>query len=297
MKKFLSLALLVAPAAVQAKSNKPAQKIYVIDQVSAIVNPGDTPTLGSKEDREKTPKAVIITQQEVIQRGFDGQKHTLADLVEENMLWQKAELMKMSLSDEDVERQLEKMGMTKAQELDLSKQWNFADVLDFKLALKKMYVANMALSYETEIGLTIPEDQIQAYYDQNPVEVPAQYEIQTSFVSGASDLDQEQLKLRKDLEWSEVVVIDEDQISSQNDYLTKLQPGQIQVQAGDGGFDLIKLVKSTPRHLKPLAERKAEISAKLRHEKHPQAVASVKKDLQNLLHVYYPKQVEVYSLD
>jgi hypothetical protein len=294
MKKILSLLCLINISLLQAK---PAKKIYVIDQVSAMINPGDVPTLGSKEEREKPPKTIVITQQEVVQRGFDGQKHTLADLVEENMLWQKAELMKMSLSDEDVERQLEKMGMTKEQEVSLSQQWNFANVSDFKQALKKMYVANMALSYDTEIGLTIPEEDIKAYYDQHPVERPAQFEVQTSSITGESDLDQAQLAKRTDLEWSEVVTIDEGQITSQNDYLTKLQPGQIHVQPVAGGLDLIKLVKVTPRHLEPLIERQAEISAKLRQERYPKALGDVKKELHRLLHVHYPKQLQVYSLD
>lgn len=294
MKKIFSLLCLINISLLQAK---PAKKIYVIDQVSAMINPGDVPTLGSKEEREKPPKTIVITQQEVVQRGFDGQKHTLADLVEENMLWQKAELMKMSLSDEDVERQLEKMGMTKEQEVSLSQQWNFANVSDFKQALKKMYVANMALSYDTEIGLTIPEEDIKAYYDQHPVERPAQFEVQTSSITGESDLDQAQLAKRTDLEWSEVVTIDEGQITSQNDYLTKLQPGQIHVQPVAGGLDLIKLVKVTPRHLEPLIERQAEISAKLRQERYPKALGDVKKELHRLLHVHYPKQLQVYSLD
>ena len=294
MKKIFSLLCLINISLLQAK---PAKKIYVIDQVSAMINPGDVPTLGSKEEREKPPKTIVITQQEVVQRGFDGQKHTLADLVEENMLWQKAELMKMSLSDEDVERQLEKMGMTKEQEVSLSQQWNFANVSDFKQALKKMYVANMALSYDTEIGLTIPQEDIKAYYDQHPVERPAQFEVQTSSITGESDLDQAQLAKRTDLEWSEVVTIDEGQITSQNDYLTKLQPGQIHVQPVAGGLDLIKLVKVTPRHLEPLIERQAEISAKLRQERYPKALGDVKKELHRLLHVHYPKQLQVYSLD
>lgn len=292
MNKILSFLYLTGILSVGAQA---VPKLYVLDQISAVISPGDVPTLGSKEERSKPNLPIVITQQEVVQRGYDGQKHSLEDLIEENALFQKSELMKMSLSDEEVDRQLEKMGMTKEQEVELAEKWNFADVADFKVSLKKMYVASNALTYDTEVALTIPDQDILDYYNQHPVEQLAEYEFQTSFMAGdtAPTLTVQQ---RNSLDWSEVIVVPDDQISEQNDFLKKLQPGQIHVKAVVGGFDLFKLTKFTPQHLKPLIERKSEITGILRQERYPQVVSSVKKDVMAMSNVFYPEQYSDHSL-
>jgi hypothetical protein len=300
MKRILLLSL-----AVFGITNADADRrgLVVFDQVAAIVYQGDTPDLGSKEDLSEN-KLVVITQQDIERRGFDGNEHDLKGLETEVLLWQKAELLKMSLSDEDVDRQLDKMGMPKDQQIMIAEKWNYADVDEFKSALKKMYASNISLGFETESGLVIPEVEVQAYYDKDPIWLEAEYEIKTAFVPFKDQKTKKRLakKLEKlvvtgsgyKVAWSDSIAIKKSEISVKNDFLTKLKAGMIYKKSTNNGFDLFKMVKVEPHRLQPLLERKVKIVSKLRDERYPIIVEQVKKNLKNKSSIYHPKQVDIY---
>lgn len=301
MKKIFLVLFLAAANIAVAKNVSTDKKLVVLDQVSAVVYQGESPDLGSKEDPNQN-QHVIITQQDVARRGFDGQHHDLDDLTNEILLWQKAELMKMTLSDSDVDRQLDKMGMTKDQQVEVARRWNFADVDEFKVALKKMYVSNMSMGFETESGLVIPEKEVQAYFDKNPVWLEAEYEIQTGFVPVKKGQTKKQIKQKLNklvktgagykVAWEDPLVIRKSEVSSKNDFLTKLGVDQVHVKPVKNGFDLFKMVRISPRRKQPLSERKTDIVNAIRTERYPKVVAQVKKDLYRNSNIHYPKQFE-----
>ena len=270
----------------------------VIDQVEAIIYLNEAPDLGSKEEIDDSPE--IITTQEVARAGFDGREHTVASHVEDKMFCAKAKNLKMAMSDEDVDRYLEKANMNEEQQLLLASRWFYDGIAEFKAALKDMYLSNMSLSYEVESNLVISEEDVQAYYNQHPVQLEPEYEIQTCFVP-ADQANQAQIQAQlekfiqtgkgfKKLAWDDAITLKASEISDNNQFLVDMKLGQIYLKPVCGGFDLFKMILIRPLRLQPLVDRRVEIINHLRTERYPQVVEQVKKDLKAKSSVYYPEK-------
>lgn len=298
MKKIIGLLLLTISLKLCASAADAPKKAVVFDRVVAVVYVNEAPDLGSKEEVDDTPE--IITKQDVDRSGFDGRDHTVESKIEDKMFCAKAKSLKMAMSDEDVDRYLEKAHMSPEQQEMLASRWFYDGISEFKAALKDMYLSNMSLSYEVESNLVISEADLQAYYEDHPIWLEAEYEIQTSFVS-ADQLNRNQLQANlerfvktkkgfKNLVWDEPIVLKASEISQTNQFLVDLKAGEIFFKPVLNGFDLFKMVLVRPRRLQPLVERRLEIINHLRNQRHPQVVEQVKKDLRAKASVYYPEQ-------
>lgn len=274
------------------------KKTVVLDQVVAVIYLNEAPDLGSKEEVDDAPE--IVTKQDVERAGFDGRIHTRESQVEDKMFCAKAKSLKMAMSDEDVDRYLEKANMNEEQQLLLASRWFYDGIAEFKAALKDMYLANMSLSYEVESNLVISEEDIHNYYDQNPIWLEPEYEIQVSFVP-ANDQNRTQVQAKlekfaqtgkgfKKLIWDDAIVLKSSEISPANQFLVDLAEGQIYLKSAVNGFDLFKMVHIRPLRLQPLVDRRLEIVNHLRQERYSQVVEQVKKDLRSKSSVYYPVQ-------
>lgn len=291
---FINIGLLTTTTLVAANP-----QVVVFDQISAVVYQNDLPDFVSKDDL--VDDIVVITQQDVARRGFDGRHYTADQLVQECLFDQKSKQFKMSLSDEDLDRNLEKMGLTPDQLVFMADRHNFADVDELKAALKRMYSASMSQGFETEAGLVIGETEVQDYYDKHPVWLEAEYEVQTAFVPAA---ERDQVLVKSKLEkliktgkgynvaWEEPVLIKQGEISANNKFLANLGIGKIHLKPNDNGFDLFKMVNVLPKRLQPLGERKAEIVNILRNERYPTVMEQVQKNILSRSSVTYPIQVQ-----
>lgn len=274
----------------------PALPTLVLDQVVATVYLGDKPDLGSKD--EDPDFLGIITHQDVLRSGFDGKEHTIDELIEKKILCGRAQSFKMDLSDEDVDRKLEELGLTHEHQLELAEKWNYADLFEFKEAIKEMFIAGNSQNFEIESRLVIPQAEVQAHYEQNPIWLEAEYEIQTSFAGFNHENEKAVLerKLERLIEtgkgykliWDDAIIVRESEISASNQFLTTLKPGQVYLKPVNKGFDLFKMVAIRPKRLQPLAERKHHIINTLRSELYPQVLAEIKTDLQNKSVINYP---------
>lgn len=296
--KLTKAGLLIISGALTTSLVSAPSTHLVLDQFAAVYYLDEMPDLGSKEDVYTYSK--IITQQSIVQREFDGREHSLDQILDEKLLCKKAEALKMAPSDEDFDRQLEKMNMTPEQQVHIAKENNFIDVADFKQAFKEMYVANMSLGFEIESRLVITDDEIRAYYDQNPVWLEAEYEILTSFVPFHNQTEQQKIraKLTKLVEtgagykvvWEEPIVVKVGEVSLDNNFLTGLKEGQIHFKELDNGFDLFKMNQIRTRRLQPLLERKTQIVSQLRSERYAGVAEKVRQDLRDKAVIYYPTQ-------
>lgn len=304
MKKILSLLLVTcfenvfsAAPVNQVPANKSNQMV-VLDQVLATVYLSDKPDLGSKD--EDLDGLKVITQQDIARSAFDGKEHELAEVVYNTQLELRADGMKMSLSDEDVDRRLEEMGLPKEHQILMAEKWNYSDLDEFKDAVRQMFVTGMSQGFEIESRLVIPQADVQAYYDKNPVWLSAEYEIQTSFVPFDNAKDQSKLKRKLEkfiftgkgykVEWSEAIMLKADEISQENQFLTELKPNQIYLKAAQDGFDLFKMIEIRSERLQPLVERKSQIINVLRNERYQAVLQDIKDELEKKSVIYYPKK-------
>ncbi len=267
----------------------------VLDRVEAVLYQNEAPDLGAKDVEDHL---IIITQQEVIRRGFDGRDHSLEEVIDEALLACKALSLKVSFSEDDMDRQLEKMGLTVPQQVVLADQNNYADVAEFKDSLQRMYLANMAQGFEIESHLVVLENEVLDYYEKNPVWEEAEYTIQTCFVPllETDKYIELQNKLQKFVQtghgygprWDDAVTVKMSELSVDNQFLTEMQPGQLYLKPVTGGFDLFKLVSKRERRLQSLADRKSTIIEQIRTARYPQAIAQVQAELRHKSSIHYP---------
>jgi hypothetical protein len=298
-KKIFLFALLLVPNIFSAAPNYlvPPSKRIVLDQVIAVTSYSDRPDLGSKDD--DLDEIAIITQQDIARMAFDGQNHTVEDAVYKQILCAKADSLKMSMSNEEVIENLEKVGMPHDQQLLMVERWHYYDLDEFLQTVRKIYVSGMSQSFEVESRLVITQAEIDDYYQKNPVWLEPEFELVTSFVPFSNEQEKTKLKYKLEkflithkgynVEWSDSFVIRESEISDENLFLKSLKTNQIYLKEVEQGFDLFKMVEIRPKRLQPLIERRNQIVNYLRNERYPAVLEQVQQDLLQKAVVYYPK--------
>ena len=127
-----------SPVAHEQSDSKTGQvQALVLDQVLATVYLSDKPDLGANE---ADAYLEVITKQDVDRSAFDGKEHSLPEAVNKKLLCCKADSLKMSLSDEEVDRKLEEIGLPPEHQNILAEKWHYYDVDEFKEAVREMFV-------------------------------------------------------------------------------------------------------------------------------------------------------------
>lgn len=301
MKKLLVLTLSMSILTVELLASAPVTQQHVqelvLDQVLATVYLSDKPDLGANETDAYLE---VITKQDVDRSAFDGKEHTLPEAVNRKLLCCKADSLKMSLSDDEVDRKLEEVGLPPEHQVLLAEKWHYYDLGEFKEAVREMFVSSMSQGFEIESRLVIAEAEALAYYDQNPVWLEAEYEIQTAEVLFSNSKEQVRLqrKLQKlvqtgkgySVDWEDPIVVQASEISASNLFLENLKPGQIYLKLDGNRFVLFKMLAVREKRLQPFIERKHEIINILRGQRHPNIMQEIDQDLQAKAVINYPKQ-------
>lgn len=179
-------------------------------------------------------------------------------------------------------------------ETDLAKWFGevgrtYQEGLDF---LTTQYNNEFFLHYKFKSQLAPTEEEIQQYYDENPEFIEAAYKIrgtraaydQDSKEQLQNDLEkmiQDELDTQKsDIEWSDPLIILEEDIPDDKKFLADMKPGDIKLLDVDGVFELYQLLDYTPAALVPLEERRTFIVDVLNRGKLEKMLADYNKSIQ-----------------
>lgn len=242
-----------------------------------------------------------ITSKFIARLGFYGEAFTLDKLIDSYIADQLGERFKINVSDEDVDRYVQGLGMSPADVDHFALQWDYPSTAEFKQDLKIMYRGMGALKYELDSRLVITEDEIQAYYDAHPVTVETKYLVRTAFVPRNQEEQATQQKmlqqqiekyrqqpLRAPWEWEPAIEILDSEISNANGFLRQLAEGEVYLKPVSNGFDLFLVEKIMPAGVLPLDERRNEIVRTLQQQKHGVVSDLVKQDLRQRADIVYP---------
>lgn len=259
------------------------EHLVALDQIEAIVN------------------GVPITSKQIARLGFYGESFTLEKLIDSHLASQLGERFKMNVSDEDVDRYIQGLGMTPADVERFAVQWDYPSIDDFKQDLKLIYRGMGALKYELDSRLVITEAEIEEYYATHPVMMEKTYQIRTAYVaSNRQALAAQQQALRQQIEkhrkqpergpweWEPAIEILDSEISAANGFLRDLAVGDIYLKPAAQGFDLFWVTKIVPAGAVPLAERRNEIVRALQQQKHATVSELVRQDLRQQADIVYP---------
>lgn len=247
---------------------------------------------------------VIVTKADIARRGsYDGGNYAIDDLVDEALADQYSSILKISLSNEDVDRFLKKNNLSQKQLTTYLDNWGYPSLEDFYEDFKKTYRAHAALNFEIDSQSAVSEEEIKKYYNQNPIYLEATYEIEMAFVPSSEDKMKQKVELEElaakgkipsNISWELPLVVKESEIEKNNNFILTMPVGSIFVKEVYDGFDLFKLKRKKSKQKVSLEERRREILDILKKEKYEKVSKKVRKNLQ--LKALIARPYEKYSL-
>jgi len=275
-----------ATSVVEKQSTADAQKTQLVDtqKPSAASYPLDTirAVIYTEE------ATVVITQSDVDRLGLDGTARTLDELILAHLMYQDAVKFKMTPDEDTIDKHLKAMQRTHDLTLDQIKEMFGAAGYTYeegRQELAMLNTINTVLDYKVRSRLLVPEKDIIAYYEANPIMEPASYQVERAAVwrsptESKQDFQKRIQESQCDFEWSEPFWIMEADLAADKKFITTLQIGELsEPQEIKGGFELFRLKEARPEHLVPLADRSLEISNALRKPRYQQLMKEYEEQL------------------
>lgn len=279
------------------ESEDAGAKLVLLDQIEAVVAEGND--------------VQVIAMSDVAKRNFDGNQHTVDDLINELLFDFIAQKLRITVDDDDVNKYLQRMKLSRDQIIAIARSNGYYDLTEFYDQFKKMYRSNQAMSFKVNSELSLGEDEIQDFYDANPQVEEAVYTIEMTTVPFDKNrkIEEQQKELEQFVDgslhrnfiWEAPVVLKASEISSANDFIFSMKEGSYYLKKSSDGFDIIKLKKLQPERIIPLDERRGEIMTTLKAERYGTTVESVVKKVRDqaliLTPTYAAYPVPVYVGD
>ena len=244
---------------------------------------------------------IILTKKDFERPSINGAMQSKEEIVLNHIMAYVARVIyKMDASDDVIEKYIqniiEQNGLTRPQIIQMFKQagYSYEDGVE---QLKMMYLIENLLSYKIKSRLVVTEDDIKKYYNDHPEHVPAAYQIQMGFIPKVR-LSKEQIaqwdtykNTISGIEWSaEPYWLEDSEIGDHSAFIKTLNIHDVSdLEAVEGGYEVIKLVEKRMQVLKPLEERYKAIADELRAPMFDKMFNDYKKQLVAEFQVVYFK--------
>lgn len=253
---------------------KTEPKLYLIDTIQAVVY--------SDEATD------VITLSDISRTGLDGTQRHLEDLVYAFLMYRDAVKFKMVPDEEMVDSYLKTLQRTHNLTLDQIKEM-FANAgytyEEGRQELAMLNTVNTVLDFKVRSRMIVPQKDIVAFYEANPIMEPASYQLERAVALKTAAESKDELKEKImnnecDLAWSEPFWIMKGDIAADKQFIMALKVDEIsEPQEIAGGFELFRLKQARPEHLVPLEDRVLEISNTLRRPRYEQMMDEYKQEL------------------
>ena len=270
----LCIVLHVTAHAIQEDSN-----LYPIDQIEmAIFVPEGTQ---------------IITKSDVDRLSLEGKPRTLEELKNDRLMSLDAKKYNMWPDQEAVDKHLETIkrdnNLSDKDLLNIFKQsgYTYEDAMQ-EFAI--MFANSSIVEFKIRSRLIVPEKDVIAYHEANPVFMDASYQLERAVVplAGKRSEEKQLAEIERNIkagttqkyDWSVPFWLEEDDIAEDKAYLKNLKVGEISHPYKiTNGFELYKLVDKKDRRKRTLEERYREITNILREPKYMELFNDYKQSL------------------
>lgn len=263
--------------------------LVLIDKVDAEL------AFVSSENNEISTE--LVTMQDVNRQGFDGSHYNSDDLIDMKLADEAGNDLKITMSDDDINRYLQKSNMSQDYIKRLSETWWFPDLAAFYKVLKESYRGRMALNYQIDSQVVVSEEEIKKYYDEHPVWIETSYVIETAFEPlGDKKIEELQKDLQEEdeknglckIRWDLPSTIKESEIGKNNVFILDMQIGDVYLKTQADGVVLFRLKNKSLKHLVSYKDRHLEISRIIKLTKAEAAEKKVKESLREGALIYKP---------
>lgn len=278
-KKLLATLLTVLPCMMQAE-------LLLVDKIECVAcgPERNTPFVETDASWKRGLDGQLIPLQQQLQQEIVNQQiiadkmpldPTLADKYIEGMKKQN------NLSDDDLANLFAEIGRTFQEGVGL---------------LSNQYTHEMFVQHKFKSQLVPTEENILAYYNENPMYEQGWCELVVASVSYVDDSKQavkekvDQFldgKEAKDfaVEWSSVIKIHHTDLADDKKFILEMKPEQIVVQDTNGAFELYKLVDKKETQLKTVDECRSLISDRLNRKKFEEMLQNYNEEIRKFVDV------------
>lgn len=224
----------------------------------------------------------IITRSDIMRVGLDGQQRTKESIIFESLVFQdskKYTSMDEKAMDALVDKYIESIQKDQNLSLDDIKKMFHDSGYTYEEGREQLAMyntINQIMDYKVRSGLIVPEKEVKAYYDNNPVYIEEAYKLQRIFVPIAQNGESEKIrsaaranlldsKLIPEADYSEDFWVEKPELADDKMFISSMNVGEVsELVAVDGGYEAFKLVDKRDRQLVPLDQRYKEIADILR---------------------------------
>lgn len=226
-------------------------------------------------------KISIITLSQTKLPALDGSARTEKELIDEIILYEETQRTQPVSDEDEIDKTVKNIQKEHNISLDQLKEI-------FRSAGYTYEEGRAQISIMTAIGrlvnfiryqvetMTIPDEEIKQFYNQNPVMQPAFYYIERAFIPFSPDSTIDELRTTislfsprelSRLEWTKPFKITKDDLADEKKSITDLKIGGIsEPYQLENGFELFKMKTKQEKAAVPLEQRKNEITALLRKQ-------------------------------
>lgn len=264
--KIILLVLIVLPEVVRAE-------LFLMDEIQCVVCGPERNTAFTNSDKtwkqrlgnQASENAFIPLQEQIQSEIVQQQVITEKMPLDPDAVGKYVENLKkqLKMNDADLEMFFAGVGRTMLEGIEL---------------LTLQYTSEFFMHYKFKSQLIPTDDEIEEYFNEYPEFIEGYYKIQIArvpFEHAEKTVIEKQINayvqdgtmINGLISWGNVITINADDLSDDQEFVTEMEPNQIHVQAFANMFELVKLVAYEPTKLKSLSERKAFIIEMLNRKK------------------------------
>lgn len=247
----------------------------------------------------------IITHSDQVRPGIDGEQHTLEELKDEALIYNKAKSYNMVFSEEAIERDLKKVAEDQGVSyVELKGIFEAAGCSEKEGRDKfaKMKAVNQLVSYKVMSRCIVPERDIVAYHEEHLEIIPVKYFLRNAVVPYAVDASERDKKeLKKEIaaatkanidsplvKWGSPYWYEHDEIDEKQAFVYDLEVGEISAPYDTQRCFLIyQLDDKKEETAVPLDDRREEITDLLWKKKYAQLMGDFMEELRKGASVAY----------
>ena len=236
----------------------------------------------------------VITQSDLRKLNLEGTSRTLEQLIFEKLMYDEAVKHHWTPERERIEKQLEELAAHNHMTMEQFKQLLASVGYTYEEAVEQygiIVAINQLISIRITSRLIVPEREVRADWEANPEMEEASYYLERALVPYSIKMARKDQKKQleeyartgkgvKGILWSDPFWIAASEIAAEKEFILKLQENETSMpHESENGFELFKLKRKKPEHLRTLEERYREIADKLRKPKYEELMKDYKKEL------------------
>lgn len=236
----------------------------------------------------------VITQSDLRKLNLEGTPRTLEQLIYEKLMFDEAAAHHWVPEHERIVKQLEELAAHNHMSMDQFKQLLASVGYTWEEAIEQYTIIvaiNQLISIRISSRLIVPEREVRAYWEANPEMEEASYYLERALVPYSMKMKRAEQKKQledyartgkgvKGVLWSDPFWISTSDIAADKEFIIKLQENETSLpHETENGFELFRLKRKKPEHLRTLEERYREIADKLRKPKYEELMKEYRKEL------------------